>query len=1186
MQTNRKEKARAGLLSLLVVLIISTGLFLLAPHLKFGPDNWAPFAPVSLRLAGVIVVLVIWALWILWSQQRLGPAAAEEEPSAPPDSVRNFHRDPASIAARQNRTRITEILRDKSRRGLGKFSPYERPWYLVLGREGAGKEALLTRTGLEMSRVGYAESDQGLSSTGSRWWITDEALFIDTAGLLGNPEQTSQDREYFWNVLLDTLRSYRRRRPVNGVMVTIDFGELVGSPEDERAAFAQTLRRSLRELAARLKVEIPVYLVCTKMDTVPGFVDFFADAGLEEREQVWGVSMGRLEAGEVMTLEFLNEKLRELSASLYARMLARLNRETDSNLRCDILAFPKHFAGARSAVAIFARDVFKSSGSVVEPCLRGIYFTAAEPVVVEQAVKLFPSVFREQQVVDQTSKSFFVRRLFQDLILAEPDLSGFDTRYERVLIWSRRAAVGVAAMVCITAGIAWAAVTSRHEQVMQSFREQLAQYEEARAADASGQSLTELAPALNTLWRAVKVAQESGMQSWASAGLADNRLAESAQTLYLNELHRLLLPQLLGMLEQELEQSREDEEVYETLRTYLMFGHLEHLDKVRVLEWLTRAWHGQRTNPQVQAALAGHVERLLGASLQPSVLDGQLVANARARITAIPLAQRIYEHIRRKPEHRREIALMEHLGVSPHSVFKVDPQKRPHLQIPFLFTREGQKAFAAGLNAPQVSAFAGEAWVLGDAGSHASAMHTADMQTIRREVTALYADEYVKVWERAVDAVDLVDIRSLQQLDMLLRNLQDARQSALRNLLAMVAMNTGQEALLPGAAKALGTRLQPDGNAENPGSQVESAMAAGGQKVVDTIGSVFVGAAELATVANRFRELNRVAATEMSAEMPTGGLGDHLQALHAWVAEISSAADPGARAFSMAAARYGDVSANPAMALHDYAQTFPPPVRDWLERLADESWRLVTDSARQHLAATWTSQVYEPYRRTLQGRYPLNGAAAEEAALHDFVQFFKSGGTLDQYYQDFLSPFIVSTGQWRNRTVDRQSLRIPANILRQLQRAGKIRDAFFRNDDGSVNMTLNLRPHAMDESDARFSMEVGDQRLSYSHGPRFWTSLTWEATSENLLIRLAFEDLQGRWHHRDYHGVWAWLRLLDASYMERTADQAAYLVTFAMEDQAQFARSRQKIVYEIKTQGADNPLRRDLLTTFDLPAGF
>ncbi len=1184
MQGNLKVKPRAGLASLVVVLVMSTGMFLIAPHLKFGPENWAPFASVSIRLAAVIAVLIGWALWTLWSQHRLRRMSLDEETLNSPDTAGRSRPGRAPAAARLDQVQITEMLRGKS--GHGKFSPYARPWYLVIGLKGAGKEALLAQSGLGISRVGHARSGGEFSGPGSRWWVSDEAVFIDTAGIPECTDKSPQGDECYWNVLIDTLRLYRRRRPVNGVVITIDFGELLRNSEDERAAFALTLRRSLRNLTARLKVELPVYLVCTKMDTVPGFLDFFVGAGLDEREQVWGVSLSRREAGEVMALEFLNGKLKALSASLYARMPARLNREMDSNRRCEILAFPRHFAGARNVVAIFARDVFKSAGSDSQPCLRGIYFTAAEPVVVEQAGRLFPSIFEGSQVVDQTSKSFFVRKLFQDLILAEADISGSDYKYEKVLVWSRRAAIMLAATLCISAGIAWASVTSRHEQVVEYFSGQLDQYEQQWERDAPGDSPGRLTQALDTLWEAVEGLRESSPRNWNSAGLSDFRLAKEAREMYLRELHGFLLPELLVALEDELTESREDDEVYETLRTYLMFGRLEYLQRDRVLEWFTKYWHKRGVDLQAQVALAGHLERLLAAPLESSNLNGQLVANAQERISQIPVANRIYEHIRRRPEHRREIDLVNHLGVSPQLVFKIELQKRLHLQVPFFFTREGQQAFALALKSPQVAAMAGEAWVLGEARDRTAELRAADFQALRHEVAALYAREYVKVWDEVIDAVDLVDIQSLQQLDMLLRNLQDSRQSALWNLLRLVAMHTAPGTLLQEDAGALGSRLLKDLGAEKLGQPVDSTGTNVEQNVLNKAGGILNGTEHFAVVESRFRELNRRAGTEMGTDVAAGGLADHLRALHAWIAEISGAADPGARAFSAAAARYNDASGNPAMALHDYAQSFPAPVRNWLERLADESWRLVTSSARQHLSAAWTMQVYEPYRRTLQGRYPLSSAAAEEVALHDFVQFFKSGGILDQYYQDYLAPFIVSNGQWSNRAVDRQSLGIPPTLLRQLQHAQRIRDAFFRNHDGSVSMTLNLRPHAMDENDARFTMEVGDERLTYSHGPRFWTALTWEATSENLLIRLAFEDLQGRWYHHDYHGVWAWLRLLDASYVERTADQSAYLVTFAMGDHAQSPENRQKIVYEIKTQGLDNPLRRDLLTTLKLPAGF
>ena len=47
----------------------------------------------------------------------------------------------------------------------------------------------------------------------------------------------------------------------------------------------------LAELHDKIQINLPVYLMITKVDLVPGFEDFFGDLGTRGREQVWGATL-------------------------------------------------------------------------------------------------------------------------------------------------------------------------------------------------------------------------------------------------------------------------------------------------------------------------------------------------------------------------------------------------------------------------------------------------------------------------------------------------------------------------------------------------------------------------------------------------------------------------------------------------------------------------------------------------------------------------------------------------------------------------------------------------------------------------------------------------------------------------------------------------------------------------------
>jgi type VI secretion system protein ImpL len=232
----------------------------------------------------------------------------------------------------------------------------------------------------------------------------------------------------------------------------------------------------------------------------------------------------------------------------------------------------------------------------------------------------------------------------------------------------------------------------------------------------------------------------------------------------------------------------------------------------------------------------------------------------------------------------------------------------------------------------------------------------------------------------------------------------------------------------------------------------------------------------------------------------------------------------------------------------------------------------------------WRARVYQPYTQALAGRYPLNPASSDELAVLDFSSFFKPQGTLDQFSKEFIDPFVEKRGNWSSRSVDGFSLGFPSSSLAQLQRAASIRDVFFRQNPETPSISLELRPYFMNKEDAVFTLDLGDQRLSYNHGPKFWKSVTWSGDNDARRLRLIFEDLKGGQFDRAFTGPWAWFRLMDAAHIQSTPQSNVYLITFA-HDSARTTddSSARKIVFEGRATSINNPFKNELLNSFRCP---
>ncbi len=1169
-------------ISIIGLAALSLLIWFVGPLVKFGEANAAPLASATARLVCIMVLLLLWGLNNLWLQSRqrrsngslvegLKQAPPGDEPCLQSQADEELHQ----IGDRfQKAMETLKRFRFKGRRGSRAL--YELPWYIIVGPPGSGKTTALVNSGLEFplaERFGRSAL-QGVGGTRNcDWWFTNEAVLIDTAGRYTTQDSHKVVDGSAWNGFLALLRRNRRRRPINGAIVAISLQDLLTQTEDERLLHARTIRTRLDELMERLQIRFPVYLVFTKADLVAGFTEFFEDFGREEREQVWGVSLPNAPGNDCPpNFELLGRELQSLSESLYSRLLWRTHHERDSQRRAAIVAFPRQFENAKSIAEAFVRQTFSANRFRYQPFLRGVYFTSGtqDGTPIDRLMASVAANFGFTREVSrhpqQMGKSYFLGNLFREVIFPEAELVGSNAGYERAIRWMQRGVLAAMVLVLAGAGVGWVTSVLRHQLVMADIETHVDAFRQhTEALDISDSTVYQTLLPLASLHEAVK-ANDRREHTWLrSLGLYDARIDGKALAAYEQKLQALFLPGLLQILEAEIRRGHDGDDLYDTFRIYMMFGKPRHLEPARVMDWFSGYWETHlRGEASQRQALTRHLEHLLSTSFTTHPLDRALVADTRALLLSEPVAQRVYSRVKTLPAHNRLVDLLSQFGEGARTVFKIDADSRRRLTIPYLFTRAGYDEVDLSAKSPLISDLVNERWVLTDEANAGLDFVQADLDAVSRQVMDLYLEDYIRTWDDVFRQLTLVEIQSLPQLEKVLAALTDPLYSPL-----LAILHTGQH----------NTELKP------PKDQLEKLAAKNPKKgrktrlATELLMSQYEGTA----VDRHFRDLNGLVAESGRGPAPINGAINRLHDLREFVSRINHAPDPAAQAFAMAAARFGSESGNAVTAVSAYAQSLPDPVRPWLESIASQSWKTLLVAARAHATAEWRDRVYRPYQSGLKGRYPLNRAIEDEMALYDFTAFFRPGGTLDQFYQDVLSPFVQTRGGWRNRTIDGYGLGISRAVLAQFERAQTIREVYYRRSPDTIHVSMELRPSAMYEQDARFTLEVGEERLIYNHGPKFWRTVDWKASQDNLMVRLLFEDLHGSRYGHSYQGAWAWFRLLDASYIEKTAHSSTYLVTFTVGDGPGDHRAAHRITYEVKAPSMNNPLRRDLLSDFKLP---
>jgi len=1162
-----------GLISLSIIL------WFIGPTIKFGDNNVAPLGSEFARLILILMIVTSWGISNLFSKNK----SDKNNKEFVSDIQEN--RDSNTSASAQSSQEVVLLekrfsdalltLKKLKFSGQGtKKALYELPWYIIIGPPGAGKTTALINSSLDFPLAKqYGEGAlKGVGGTRNcDWWFTNDAVLIDTAGRYTTQDSHRVVDSKAWEGFLNLLKKNRRRRPINGAIIAISLYDLLFQTEEERIQHAKTIRIRIDELMDKLEVRFPIYLMFTKTDMVSGFSEYFEDLGKDEREQVWGVTLPNApNSTDEPDFEFLNDEFNKLIANLYERVLWRVQQETDVNRRTAIKDFPQQMENLKFIIDDFISQAFSKSRYHFQPYLRGVYLTSGtqDGTPIDRLMTSVSSNFgfsrEDGYAASQQGKSFFLGDLFKRIIFPESELVGSNRHYETLFRWVQHISYASIVAIGISLIVVWLGSMTRNEMFMSEVQGHVSDFNRVNSrVNTWDNDLRKILPALNSLAKASRVYDQEEHPWLSGMGLYDGNVDLTANRAYESQLKALFLPRLIKELESYIKQGHRGGDLYNTFRTYMMFSKLEYLDKKIILDWFKSNWK-KRLNREatVRKELEEHLVYLLSLELQKITLNNTLISQTRSLLLRIPVSKRIYSRIKAKPEYAGNIDLLNQIGESVRSAYKIgNGGSTRGLVVPYLYTKEVYSNIDFSVKSPVISDIVNEYWVLSDNKSSQVDFIKDDLDEISKKVKEHYLADYSKYWSDILAKLNISDFLNLKQSNDILTSFTDPVYSPLISVLQVIKENT--QLTTPLVSNLLNDKL-----ADKKGKPTILTKRFDGNRVD-----------------KQFRELNSLL-HESTKKMPAINVVlQKIQLLRDFVGEISISPDPSKQSFEVAKTRFSIGKGNAITSLRVYAKSSPQPVKRWLTTIADQSWKVVLRSAHHHVNAEWKSKVYKVYQQGLIGRYPLAKTSSNELAILDFSEFFKPMGTVDMFFNDFLKPFVNTKKGWSNKVVDNRSLGFSRKTISQVRKAQQIKNIYFRNNPEVPSVRFQLKPFKMGKKDARFTLELGGKRIVYNHGPKFWKTVTWTGDDEQTRTRIIFEDLNENTHIKVFDGSWAWFKLQDQSRLIKTKNSNTFYVNYSVKpdntaDGIVTANNQHSITFQIKAKSVNNPFNRNLLRSF------
>ncbi len=1138
--------------------------------------------PLEHWITRFVVVLALFLLWgLFYVRRRLRARKAGREildgvAAAGASGDQQRLADEELVRLKQRFSEAAEVIK-RSRGKSGTASLYELPWYMIIGPPGSGKTTALINSGLDFplaKRFGK-EAVRGVGGTRNcDWWFTDEAILLDTAGRYTTQDSDQSVDSAAWKGFLGLLKKYRQRRPINGVLVAVSLMDLMTADEQERGLHVQAIKQRINELYRYFGIRLPVYVLFTKADLIAGFSEFFDDLGREERAQVWGTTFPYSGDPDDNALASFDNEFNALIERLNDRLLWRLQNENDLQRRALIYKFPAQVRALQQTLQTFLSEAFLPSRYELPVLLRGFYLTSGtqEGTPIDRIMGALARNFGlgDQQLVKARGegRSYFLTRLLKEVVFEEMALAGTNRRLETRRMWMRRAVFASAALLTAGAIGAWSVSYSRNRQFIARVAEHAKNTQkEIDSVPADETALLATLPALNLARRIPGgyLEQDGAAPLMMTLGLFQgDKINPGSRAAYERLLQKMLLPRYMLSVEQQIKKHiNEPDYLISALKVYLMFADQARFDPKFIREWTQNDWRGSlpgATDAEQRQALVDHLDALLHVWPQqlPLQLDANLIRQSRQSLSNLPAENRAYSRIKELglqadlPEFR----ISEAAGAEAPLVFVRQSGEPLNRGVPGLYTADGYQLFAEK-NREITKELTAEAWVFGEQ----SVLGVLDSAELRGKINRLYFKDYVAHWKALLADVKLVPFSSIAHAVEVLGVLT-APESPLKKLLTAAEGQTtldeaqDVDAQLGKAAQKLATVAE---------AGVGKALAAGDAGALKQLKDT-AKTERIRILEEEFAGLHRLMRSAGGAPAPIENTLAQLDELKVYLSGVEQALERGQNPANVTG---GDVLGR----LQLGAARQPVPLKGIIATAVEHGGRVKTGSVYKTLNAYWQAEILPFCQTALHGRYPLEVNSDSDVALNDFGRFFGPAGLLATFFQQYLAEHIDNTSNpWRWRTEGMS----PGSSV-QLQRAKRIKDAFFQDGGQRPLLHFELKPVAMDASITRFILNLEGQEVSYKHGPALPVDVQWPGPNAASQVRLDFLSLDSSGAaSASLEGPWAWFRLLDRSDLRPSmAAGERFDLTFSLHGQE--AR------YELRASSAINPFDQRDLRNFRCP---
>ncbi len=692
------------------------------------------------------------------------------------------------------------------------------PLLYVLGDENSAKTQTVLQAELNPELLaGGVYRDGAVEPTSlANLWYTDAAAIAEAGGKLYR-------RLELWQKLVQLTQpgkfraAVRRndRLPARAAVVCISLEHMLGgTPGTESLrSRAQTLRERLQYLSSAVGVSLPVYVLFTKLDTVPAFPEYAANLTEAESRQSCGALLPRLEGSVGLYSERasaeIGTRFDELCYSLGEFRLELLSRGGAPAELARAYEFPRELRKLREQIIDLLTETGRPNQLGVNPFLRGFFFTGVRAKVVQEnqatpgqvraaslEVDLPGAVFSRSSNTRRVPQWVFLPHLFSEVLLADRSALERSRTSNKVKIWKRSlagAAASALLVYLIGLTVSWANNVRLTARLTEAAALPIFPIHSENADLVSLHHLDQM----RSVFADIATVRDTAPLSYRWGLFQGDQLYAAGCKAYGAQFRTALLaPAQANMvahfdgLPATPQPSEDYSATYTPLRAYLITTAFPvHSTLEFTPAALEDAWIGKHPVPPETAVMTAaqfrtYAAHLTGADACMATLGGAAqpgpVQRARGYLNQFQGLEQVYLSMKAAADHRfGTIRFNERFPGSARYVVDSFP-------VEGAFTREGYGFLTNAIAHPE-SFTSGETWVLGATGGG-----PIDLGRLQRELPLRYQNDFLNAWRSYLKAAHVVTSGSFPDAREKLHQL-DSPSSSLLELFQLLSENTAVE---------------------------------------------------------------------------------------------------------------------------------------------------------------------------------------------------------------------------------------------------------------------------------------------------------------------------------------------------------------------------------------------------------